>query len=73
MMRPLDFLIFFVYSVLGVGVMLLLIRLCGQANGLQCTLLLFILQCGFLFARVINLERRLMEAKQLPMPGTRAE
>ena len=56
---PKDILNLLVYSSVVFGVMLMLIHFFGELHGLISTVVMLIVQTGFLFMRVGMLERRL--------------
>lgn len=64
---PKDILGLIVYSVVGVGAMLMLIHFLGELHGLISTMVVFIGQTGYLYMRVGMLERQLGQA---PLAGS---
>ncbi|MCP5522289.1 MAG: hypothetical protein H7A46_12155 [Verrucomicrobiales bacterium] len=62
-MKPKDILNFVGYSAVGVGAMLLLIHLLGEVHGLISSMVIFIVQAGFLFTRIGALERELRDSR----------
>jgi hypothetical protein len=61
---PKDILNLLVFCAVGVGMLLLLIHTLGELHGIISTVILFIVQTGFLFMRVGTLERQLQAAQR---------
>jgi hypothetical protein len=61
---PIDILTSLGYCAVGLGVMLTLMYFLGELHGVILTVVLFIVQTGFLYMRVGMLERQLRETYQ---------